>query len=127
MKNLKSSIIELRKSGKTINEIKGILGCAKSTISFHLKNNDLGGSIKKGGSKKYTTEDFLKSVSDEEIERIIDLRNNRKTYKEILEEVSISKDKLIKVCNIFKLNKCSNSLTQEKIDEIKKHTNKLKV
>jgi hypothetical protein len=33
---LKESIIKLRKEGKTYDEIVGILGCAKSTVSFHV-------------------------------------------------------------------------------------------
>lgn len=33
---LKEAIIRLRKEGKTYDEIVGVLGCAKSTISFHI-------------------------------------------------------------------------------------------
>ncbi len=39
--SLKNKIIELRKQGKTYNEIVNELHCAKSTISFHCKNADL--------------------------------------------------------------------------------------
>lgn len=39
----KEEIIKLRNEGKTYNEIKKIVGCAKSTISFHCKNSGLGG------------------------------------------------------------------------------------
>ena len=34
---MKEQIIKLRKEGKTYNEIKAIVGCAKSTISYHCK------------------------------------------------------------------------------------------
>lgn len=34
-KGFKESIIELRKNGKTVNEIVKILGCAKSTVAYH--------------------------------------------------------------------------------------------
>jgi hypothetical protein len=33
---LKEAIIKLRKEGKTYDEIVGVLGCAKSTVSFHI-------------------------------------------------------------------------------------------
>lgn len=35
-KGLKEKIIELRKNGSTYNEIKVVLSCSKSTISYHL-------------------------------------------------------------------------------------------
>ena len=43
--SLKEKIIELRKEGKSYNEIKKILKCSKATISYHCKNegiNDIG-------------------------------------------------------------------------------------
>lgn len=39
--NLKNKIIKLRKEGNPYDEIKKILGCAKSTISYHCKNSGL--------------------------------------------------------------------------------------
>jgi len=39
---MKEKIIELRLKGKTITEIVKELGCAKSTVSYHFKNNGLG-------------------------------------------------------------------------------------
>lgn len=41
--NYKEKILELRRSGKNYDEITNILGCAKSTVSFHSLNNGLGG------------------------------------------------------------------------------------
>jgi len=41
----KKEILKLRNEGKTYSEIKEILGCSKSTISFHCKNNELGGLV----------------------------------------------------------------------------------
>ena len=32
---MKEKILQLRDEGKTYNEIKNILGCSKSTISYH--------------------------------------------------------------------------------------------
>lgn len=39
---MKERILELRQKGKTINEIVNELGCAKSTVSYHINNNGLG-------------------------------------------------------------------------------------
>lgn len=39
---MKDKILVLRKNGKTINEIVKELGCAKSTVSYHINNNGLG-------------------------------------------------------------------------------------
>lgn len=38
----KNEILKLKNEGKTYNEIVKILGCTKSTISFHCNNNGLG-------------------------------------------------------------------------------------
>lgn len=38
---MKEAILKLRLDGKTYNEIKKILGCSKSVISFHCRKNDL--------------------------------------------------------------------------------------
>jgi predicted transcriptional regulator len=39
---MKEQIIELRKKGLTINDIVKQLGCAKSTVSYHINNHGLG-------------------------------------------------------------------------------------
>ena len=39
---MKDEILKLKREGLTHNEIKEKLGCAKSTISYHCKNNGLG-------------------------------------------------------------------------------------
>ncbi len=90
-KTLKSSILDLRIKKYTINEICSELGCAKSTVSFHLNNNGLGGQIKK---EKNILSDLDKLI----IEKVINLRTIKKTYKEIQKEVKISLDKISKIC-----------------------------
>jgi len=40
-RNLKESILKLRSEGKSLREITKLLGCSKSTVSFHLKRNEL--------------------------------------------------------------------------------------
>lgn len=42
---MKERILELRKKGLTIDEIIKEIGCAKSTVSYHINNNGLGGKI----------------------------------------------------------------------------------
>lgn len=42
---MKNEILYLRREGKTYDEIKEILGCSKSTISYHCSKNKLSGSI----------------------------------------------------------------------------------
>lgn len=39
---MKEKILELRRKGLTIDEIVNEIGCAKSTISYHINNNGLG-------------------------------------------------------------------------------------
>ena len=42
-KDLKGSIIKLRKEGKSVKEISKLLGCAASTVSYHSQKNGFGG------------------------------------------------------------------------------------
>jgi len=90
----KVRIIELRKKGYNINEIVNELGCAKSTVSYHINKIGLGGVRYK----------FLNDINDDTIKRIVGLRKENKTYKEILKLIDISEDKLIKICRIYKVN-----------------------
>jgi DNA invertase Pin-like site-specific DNA recombinase len=103
---MKEKILKLRKEGFTINEITKELGCAKSTVSYHINNNGLGGS----GDK------FLNGVDDETIEKIKRLRLEFKTYPEILEIVNITEDKLIKICRKLKLNKQINTFKNKMLN-----------
>ena len=47
MERYSEKIITLRKEGKTYKEIKNIIGCAMSTISYHCTLNGLGDNNKK--------------------------------------------------------------------------------
>jgi predicted transcriptional regulator len=42
---MKEKILELRKKGLKIDEIVKELGCAKSTVSYHINNNGLGSKV----------------------------------------------------------------------------------
>jgi DNA-binding CsgD family transcriptional regulator len=106
----KVRIIELRKKGYNINEIVKELGCAKSTVSYHINKIGLGGVRYK----------FLNGIDNETIDKIIKLRNENKTYKEILELIDISEDKLIKICRINGINSSSSKFKNKNVnsDEI---------
>lgn len=121
---MKNEIIKLRNEGKTYNEIRKILGCSKSTISYHcskLKNNEK--NIEKNiniknllsGSNKFKT-------SKENINEIIKLRKNKKTYNEISKEVNISINIVRKVCRVLNLttSRKFGKISKETISKVKK-------
>ena len=93
MKNIKNEILELRKNGKTYNEIVTILNCSKGTISYHCKN-----------------------MKDND--KILLLNIEKNNYDKLIEKTGISKDKIIKICRV---NKISDQTKYQKptSDEIK--------
>lgn len=106
-KNLKEKVITLRKSGKSVKEIQLELNCSKSTVSYHINNVGLGGArAKRKESVKKNEYDFIKDISEDIIKKIVSMRKDNKTYKEILKEIyGISKDKLKKICRIYNIEK----------------------
>jgi orotate phosphoribosyltransferase-like protein len=54
----KEKIIHLRKNGFSIDEISKQIGCSKSTVSYHVNNENLGGTL--GWLKKVKEDVFLK-------------------------------------------------------------------
>jgi DNA-binding CsgD family transcriptional regulator len=72
---MKDKIIELRKMGFSYNKIVELLGCSKSTISYHCKNENL--------------EEPIKQIDDELINNI---RNDSEKLKikEIANKYQIS-------------------------------------
>lgn len=104
---MKEKILELRKKGFTINQIVSELGCAKSTVSYHINKHGLGGE----------RDDFLNGIDDETIERVKSLRLENKTYPEILMVVNISEDKLIKVCRNLGLKINTGGFKTKKLDK----------
>ena len=99
---MENEIIELRKKGMTIDQIVKKLNCAKSTVSYHINKNGLGGRI----------ENFLANVDKETINEIVKLRISQKTYHEISKLVNISEDRLIRICRNNKLNIASNTTSK---------------
>lgn len=99
----KVRIIELRKKGYSINKIVNELGCSKSTVSYHINNEGLGG----------IRDNFLNGINDKLINDIIKLKNENKTYEEILKLFDISKDKLKKICRMHNINLSIGFKTKE--------------
>ncbi len=91
---MKEKILQLRKQGLTVSQIVAELNCAKSTVSYHINKNGLGGAI----------DSFISDVSVEIIEQIKELKKQEKTYSEILSEVDITEDRLKRICRILNLN-----------------------
>lgn len=120
-KSKKSSIITLRKEGKSVNEIAKILKCGKSTVSYHINKVNLGGKLNK------TERKFSDSLDEKTINLIIENKKNGLTYKEIKLLTNISYDKLKRICRTLNINKFyKRKLSDDKINLIKKTYNELK-
>ena len=122
-KSLKGSIIKLRKKNFTINQIVKKLKCSRGTVSYHINNEGLGGRINKGGGK------FL-VVTKRMENKVVKLRKQRMTFKEIQKEVPLSKDKISIICKKHNLPQATRSkhifITKEIIKTINIVYNKLK-
>ena len=109
---MKNRILDLRKEGKTYNEISKILNCSKGTISYHCKklddNNELNKKNKKLASLKKLKNipyiDFGDDVSDYDFKKVLECRINGNTYDEILEKTNLSLDKIKKICRLNNIN-----------------------
>ena len=79
---MKEKILELRKKGLSVDEIVNKLGCAKSTISYHLNNNGLG--VKK------ITEELINKMNEYYLEH---------TKNETAIKFDVSPGTVTKYCN----------------------------
>ena len=104
---MKEKILELRKNGLSINEIIKELKCAKSTVSYHINKNGLGGVRHK----------FLSGISDEIINLIKNFRLESKSYDEIVTLIDISEDKLKKICRLFEINVSTGTFKGKLVDK----------
>ena len=126
---MKEKIIELRKNGKTYNEIKLILGCSKSTISYHCsKISENESIIKENMLVRRLKENNNFLLQDIDIEKIIELRKENKTLKEIKEITNNCYDAIKLICYEFKSSKYGKYLTksQDAIDNINDTYNEIK-
>lgn len=130
---MKDKILNLRLEGKSYNEIKDILGCSKSTISYHCSKIDENEKIKSSNltikNKKQIKDDSFLLPSDDIINKIISMRKVRKTYKEISNELSLSFDIVSKTCRklgISLTRRKFRNLDEKIVSKIKKLYNELK-
>ena len=114
---MKEKIIKLRNEGKTYNEIKEILKCSKSTISYHcskIESNTEKIKLNKSIADVNKIKDRFLLLDDEKINEVIELRKLKKTYKEISELLNVSLNVISNVCRKLKLQ---NERNYGKIDE----------
>jgi DNA invertase Pin-like site-specific DNA recombinase len=122
---VKNKIIKLRNEGKTYNEISEILNCSKGTISYHCsklkENNEHKERNIKVRNLLQKKDDFF-TPKEEIIKKIIDLRELKKTYDEISNELKISKYIVSKICRELKLvnNRKFGRIDDEVISMIRK-------
>jgi DNA invertase Pin-like site-specific DNA recombinase len=110
-KDLKNKIIELRKEGRSYNEISKILQCSKSVISYHcskIENNEELVSInvitKNIEQTKTPFTDFGEKFNNESIDEIVRLKYKGLTYDEIKNKTGVSFDKIKKICRKYSIN-----------------------
>jgi len=95
---MKEEILKLRKKGYTYNQIVDELNCSKSTVSYHCsKLNDNMVKIKANISKK-EKKSFLLDIEQNKIKKVVELRQNRKSYDEIIEITNLNKYQISKIC-----------------------------
>jgi len=119
---MKNEILELRNNGKSYNEISKILGCSKSTISFHCKKNENNKKITLTNKQKkdinqiknFDIIDFGSVVDIDKIKDVIFYRKNRNNYDEIVDKTGLSLDKIIKICKFNNINHQSDSQSPNK-------------
>jgi len=87
----KKDILRLRSEGKNYDEICDILGCTKSTVSFHCKNNGLGSFVKS-------------KLSDEEKINMNDFYQ-RHTLTETSIKFNVSESTVKQYCSKGQINK----------------------
>jgi glycerol-3-phosphate cytidylyltransferase-like family protein len=122
---MKEKIIELRKQGKSYNEISKELNCSKGTINYHCKNLDFNDEISvKNKDNKNINQiknlpeiNFGDKIDDKIIKECIYYRNKGFIYNEILEKVNISEDKLKKICKCKGLDD-QNQFRKPSVEEI---------
>jgi hypothetical protein len=112
IESLKKQIVKLRLEGKTYNEIKDILNCSKSTISYHCKSYGLDGdgNIHLNNDEKLLMNEYYKNH----------------TLNETSIKFNVSNSTILKYCD----NKNRNLTDEEKILDnyvrVKLHRQKIK-
>lgn len=129
---MKDNIIKLRKEGKSYNQIRIILGCSKSTISYYcskLIENECTKKINLDIKNKRQIKDNSFLIPDDEtVSKIIELRKILKTYDYISNNLKVNKHIVYKVCRKYNLIKTRNynKISDETIELIKEKYLELK-
>jgi len=108
---MKDAILKLKEDGKTYNEIKKILGCAISTISYHCNKNG------KGTDKK---------LSDELILKIKDYYLTH-TLIETSEVFDVSIASVKKYCDNKRIILTTNERKKNRVNSVTKRRRNLKI
>lgn len=99
--NLKDEIIRLRKEGKTYKEIKKILKCSFSTISYHCRRTELNDYNK------------VTKICESIIEQIPTLYEELKSTIKVAKKLNISKSSVLKYFSVPK----KRMLTDDELKE----------
>lgn len=130
---MKNEIIELRKNGKSYNDIAEILNCSKGTISYHCKNIENNNKFTNLNKQKKDINqikniniiNFGNDISDDIIKDVILYRKNHDNYNQIIEKTKLSLDKIVKICREYNLNDYQIPNEYE-IGEMTKYYNEVK-
>jgi DNA-binding CsgD family transcriptional regulator len=119
--SLKEKILSLRNEGKTYDEITKVLGCTKSTVSFHCNNNNIGGNFISKQRAKLTEieiEELNNFYKDHTIEECMSKFNlGKSTVIKHTENKYIKlSDKELKIRNYQKVKNFRQKLKEKAID-----------
>lgn len=104
-KGLKDRILKLRVEGKTYNEIKKLLSCTKSVISYYCKN------------AKLENYNFLKPPSKEEIDMFQKVYNETQSSVKVSEITGWSKPTILKYI-IVKQKKTKEEKRKNNVEQV---------
>jgi DNA-binding CsgD family transcriptional regulator len=107
---MKNEILKLRREGFTYDEIVKKLGCSKSTISYHCKNNGLNAD---------------KTIPDKIISQIREYYKNH-TIKETANKFNIGTATVTKYCYNKRILLTKEERISKNIERVKKRRRKLK-
>lgn len=107
---MKEKILNLKREGKTYNEIKDILGCSISTISYHCNNNGLGTNM---------------NLDDNLIKEI---KNFYKTHtiEETINKFNVSKTTILKYCDNKRIKLTKEEQKKRNVIYVQNRRKKLK-
>lgn len=109
--SVKKEIIRLRGEGKTYDEIKNLLGCSKSTISYHCVRNNIG--------------DDRAIVNNDLINEINEYYTNH-TIEETAKKFNVSRTTIIRYANNKRVKLTDYELRERNYNHVKTYRQKIK-